>query len=236
MPLISVAEDDGPTGSECRNRRRNGAAVEDPPAEACGRVTNPERFATLIPAAEDLITNLERRFEVTVTRGPAPPSKSRTVGLVKLVEITPIRVAQAPLAITFTSFPGLYLDAGAWAHIALPSCGCDVCDEDAEYVLRELAEYYEALTAGQLSERITGRFPPILEHSWKATAGAAAARRSCPLHGPLSCVPDQCSRRQMGAGDRGPSDPEHAVADSTPVADPLMGSSCAAACLRGHEA
>ncbi|ABG99501.1 hypothetical protein RHA1_ro08457 (plasmid) [Rhodococcus jostii RHA1] len=32
--------------------------------------------------------------------------------------------------------------------------------------MRELAEYSEALTAGQLSERITGRFRPILEHSW----------------------------------------------------------------------
>lgn len=50
----------------------NGAVVEDPPAEAYGRVTNPERFAPLIPAAEDLITNLEHRFEVTVTHGPAP--------------------------------------------------------------------------------------------------------------------------------------------------------------------
>ncbi|TQC48026.1 hypothetical protein EEB14_17470 [Rhodococcus sp. WS4] len=138
--------------------------MEDPPAEAYGRVTNPDRFAPLIPAAEDLITDLKRRFEVTVSRGPAPTSKSRTV--VELVEITPIRVDQAPLAITFTSFPGLYLDAGAWEHISLPACGCDACEEDAEDVLRELAEYSEALTGGQLSERITGRFRPILEHSW----------------------------------------------------------------------
>ncbi|EID77478.1 DUF6226 family protein [Rhodococcus opacus] len=195
--------------------------VEDPPAEAYGRVTNPERFAPLLPAAEDLIADLERRFDVSVARGPAPPSESATVELVELVEITPIRVDQAPLAITFTSFPGLYLDAGAWAHIALPACGCDACDESAEDVLRELAEYSEALTAGQLSERITGRFRPILEHSWDGEGWVrSGTRRDCPRHRPLSCVPDRCSRRQMGAGGRGPSDPEHAVAAPTPVADP----------------
>ena len=44
--------------------------------------------------------------------------------------------------------PGLYLRAGAWQDFALPACGCDACEEDAEYVLRELAEYAEALTAG----------------------------------------------------------------------------------------
>ncbi|WP_373560126.1 DUF6226 family protein [Rhodococcus sp. ACS1] len=81
--------------------------------------------------------------------------------------ITPAQRDQAPLAITFTLFPGLYLRAGAWHDFALPACGCDACDEDAEYVLRELAENTEALTAGRLSERITGRPRAVLEFSWE---------------------------------------------------------------------
>lgn len=140
--------------------------MDDPPEEAYGRVTNPERFAPLIPAAEELISDLARRFDVTIARDPAAPSKSKTIATLESVRITPIHPDQAPLTITFTSFPGLYLDVGAWQHIALPACGCDACDEDAEDVVRELAEYSEALTAGQLSERITGNLRPLLEHSW----------------------------------------------------------------------
>lgn len=137
--------------------------MEDPPAEAYGRVTNPGRFGPLIPGAENLIADLERRFDVIVTRRSTPPGTSPTVELVK---VTPVRVDQAPLAITLTSLPGLYLDAGSWVHIALPACGCDACDESAEGILYELSEYSEALVAGQLSERITGTFRPVLEHSW----------------------------------------------------------------------
>ncbi|WAM16217.1 DUF6226 family protein [Rhodococcus sp. JS3073] len=141
--------------------------MEDPPEDAYGRVTNPERFASLIPAAEVLIADLGRRFDVVVDRGPAPPSRSRTVATLELVTITPVQRDQAPLTITFTSFPGLYLRAGAWQDFALPACGCDACEEDAEDVLRELAEYAEALTAGRLSERITGRHRAVLEFSWE---------------------------------------------------------------------
>lgn len=157
-----------------------GTALEDPPEEAYGRVTNPERFAPLIPAAEDLVADLEHRFDVIVTRSAAPPSKSRTVEMMELVRITPVSAAQAPLTITFTSFPGLYLDAGAWVHIALPACGCDACDEDAENGVRALAEYSEALIAGKLSERITGRFRPILEHAWEGDSWSRSCRATLP--------------------------------------------------------
>ena len=155
--------------------------MDDPPEEAYGRVTNPERFAPLIPAAEELISDLARRFDVTISRGPAAPSKSKTVAMLETVRITPVRRDQAPLTITFTSFPGLYLDVGAWQHIALPACGCDACDEDAEDALREMAEYKEALTAGQLSERITGKLRPVLEHSWDGNGWGRSGKT--PLSG-----------------------------------------------------
>lgn len=140
--------------------------MEDPPEDAYGRVTNPQRFAPLIPAANDLISELERRFDVTVTRGPATPWKSDIKAL-ESVWITPVRPDQAPLTVTFTSFPGLSLHAGAWQDIALPACGCDACDEGAEEELRNLAKYSEALTSGELCERIIGRIQPVLTYSWK---------------------------------------------------------------------
>ncbi|WP_158461236.1 DUF6226 family protein [Rhodococcus opacus] len=40
--------------------------MADPPEGAYGRVTNPERFASLIPAANVLIADVGRRFDVAV--------------------------------------------------------------------------------------------------------------------------------------------------------------------------
>lgn len=163
-------------------RSTEGVGVEEPPEEAYERVTNPERFAPLIPAAEKLIADLERRFDVTVTRAPAAPWESSTVVPGESVRIVPTRADQAPLTITFTSLPGLYLEAGAWQRISLPACACDGCAEKVADVLRELAEYTDALTAGRLSERITGTVRPVLEHSWEGDgwgrSGKTPVRRS----------------------------------------------------------
>ena len=108
----------------------------DPPEDAYGLVTNPERFAPSISAADELIRDLVSRFDVTISRGQAAPSKSKSVATLESVLITPVRRDQSPLTIT-------------------------------ESTLRELAEYSEALTAGQLSEHVTSTLRPVLEHSWE---------------------------------------------------------------------
>lgn len=170
--------------------------MEDPPEDAYGRVTNPERFAPLIPAAEDLIVDLERRFIVTVSRGSAPPTKSQTVATLEQVKIVPAHADQATLALTLTSFPGLYLRAGAWTEVALPHCGCDACAETAEQLREELIECAEATAAGHLRERITGRFDPVFEHAWEGdgwgrsdkswiSASEAAQLRAQPVQPPV---------------------------------------------------
>ncbi|WP_213571341.1 DUF6226 family protein [Rhodococcus sp. USK13] len=182
--------------------------MENPPEEAYGRVTNPGRFAPLIPAAETLIADLQRRFAVTVTRGPAPPTRSTRVTTLELVEITPAKPDQAPLSITFTSFPGLYLHAGAWQNFSLPACGCDGCDETAEQAVEELADYTEALTAGQLSERLTGQFRPVVEHGWNGEDWARSGTRT------VSAGEAKKLRRQLvqppadGSGSPGHHDPD----------------------------
>ncbi|CRK51949.1 conserved hypothetical protein [Rhodococcus sp. RD6.2] len=140
--------------------------MEGPPQEAYGRVTNPQRFAPLIPAAEELVADLELRFEVTVTREPAVPRRaSSTVRTIESIRLIPPDPDQAPLTITTTSFPGLYLDVGAWQHIALPACGCDTCDEQVEDAVEDLVKYCTALAGGKLSERINVA-QRTLEHTW----------------------------------------------------------------------
>ena len=86
-------------------------------------VSNPQRFAPLTLAADALVANLAERFEVTVTRAPATPRPVSKVQPIETIRITPLQADQAPLTITTTSFPGLYLDVGAWQHLALPGCG-----------------------------------------------------------------------------------------------------------------
>ncbi|MFV9460193.1 DUF6226 family protein [Rhodococcus sp. NM-2] len=121
----------------------------------------------------------------------------------ELVTITPAQRDQAPLTITFTSFPGLYLRAGAWQDFALPACGCDACEEDAEYVLRELAEYAEALTAGLESPRnddavgggrdgiarsagaTAGRWPLAAVVTTPLTSSRPRDKQSAPVSGEL---------------------------------------------------
>lgn len=143
-----------------------GGAVENPPQEAYGRVTNPQRFAPLIPVAEELISDLERRFEVTVTREQAAPRRaSSNVRTIESIRLTPPDPDQAPLTITTTSFPGLYLDVGAWQHIALPACGCDACDEQVDDAVEDLVNYCTALAEGKLFERINVA-RQALEHTW----------------------------------------------------------------------
>ncbi|SNT00503.1 hypothetical protein SAMN05421642_10838 [Rhodococcoides kyotonense] len=144
--------------------------VEDPPEEAYGRVTNPERFAPLVPAAEELIADLQRRFDVTVTLGPGATDRE-----LRTMKVTPTQPDQAPLTITVTSFPGVYVAAGAWQQIALPACGCDACDEDADDAVQVLHEYCTAVVEGQLFERITGR--RILEHTWKGADWSRSGKR-----------------------------------------------------------
>jgi hypothetical protein len=154
------------------------ATVDDIPEAAYGRVTNPQRFEPLIAAGRALVADLERRFEVTVTHSvPPQATESTAVTVVDIVHINPALADQAPLTIAFTSFPGLYLDIGAWEHVALPSCGCDACDEDASSTLASLSRYCEATAAGQLSERISGGTSPTLKLSWKGDDWASSTAR-----------------------------------------------------------
>lgn len=155
--------------------------MEDPPEEAYGRVSNPQRFAPLLPAADTLVADLVERFEVTVTRGPATPRPASAIQPIDSIRITPPYPDQAPLTITTTSFPGLYLEVGAWQHIALPACGCDACDEQVDDAVEDLIKYCTAAAEGRLYEHVDG-LRGVLEHAWDGDGWSSRGTRTLSPH------------------------------------------------------
>ncbi|MET0199122.1 hypothetical protein CH289_05990 [Rhodococcus sp. RS1C4] len=128
--------------------------------EAYGRVTNPERFAPLVTAAKEFADDVATRFDVDVTRVAGDAGSQ----VVEAVHFVPAQDDQAPLIVSFTSFPGVLLDVGASQRIALPACGCDACEEDVENLIGHLNRYLSALVSGQFYERIVDS---MVEHVWE---------------------------------------------------------------------
>ena len=119
---------------------------EGPPQEAYSRVTNPERFAPLVHAADALVAELVGRYDVRAE----PVDVEDTL---RTVRLTPASGAQ--LVIAVTAFPGVRLYFGHWCRTAAPVCGCDACDEDADDAIATLREVVANVVAGRFSERLT---------------------------------------------------------------------------------
>nr|WP_281282350.1 DUF6226 family protein [Rhodococcus oryzae] len=154
-------------------------AMDSPPPDAYDRVTNPERFAVLHPAARAMVEDLERRFDVQVERGEGGGGYIKTgATLTEYIRLVPTDPAAAPLVIGFTNFPGIFLRVGAWAEMALPACGCDACNDDPADLLEKLDEYVAATAAGALTERITVAPDPWLETQWEGDGWSSGNRGS----------------------------------------------------------
>ena len=128
---------------------------EGPPPEAYGRVTNPERFRPLHAAGRSLLATLEDQFVVARSSISASPEHPDATA----VKLTPVDPAAAPLTMSFTAFPGLKIRIGTTVSMALPTCGCDACDEDVEECLQHLTPWITALTTGSITERLSRRGP-----------------------------------------------------------------------------
>jgi hypothetical protein len=124
---------------------------ESKPAEY-SRVTDPGRYAVLHETAEKLLDDLAARYTVErrETKEPLSPT-SEPVRTVRLIPHTP---AAAPLAVSFTDFPGIVLRFGRWYEEPLPACGCDACDEHPDHLVTELVTQVDALIEGGLWERV----------------------------------------------------------------------------------
>jgi hypothetical protein len=126
---------------------------EGPPAEAYSRVTNPERFLPLHNVALMLLEQLQASFKVERFEGYGLDSELEVGDLaLPSVRLVPRDQKAAPLAIAFTTFPGLRVRLGRWLTDGFPACGCDACDETADEEATRLAKLVDDLTAGRFRE------------------------------------------------------------------------------------
>jgi uncharacterized protein DUF6226 len=127
---------------------------EEPPPEAYSRVTNAERFRDLHRIALDRLAELESTFDVERRDIEAPDPEIRVQLARPSILLAPRDPGAAPLVVSFTTFPGLYVRAGRWILSAFPSCGCDACDEALEDQSRRFLELIDNVVAGRFRESI----------------------------------------------------------------------------------
>lgn len=142
-----------------------------PPDPAYSRVTNAERFGPLHSAMRAIIGRLENDFDVERTEGygldaelerglePARPH----------VRLNPRDPEAAPIAVVFSTFPGLNVRFGRWFTEPFPSCGCDACDESAESEIERLNEMVDDVVAGRFCEAIRRPLISFRGTGWRET-------------------------------------------------------------------
>ena len=145
--------------------------MDDPPEEAYGRVTDPQRYALLHDAARALLDRLEREHDVVRAEGlDLDPELAGQPFAASLVRLTPRDRAAAPLTVVLTCFPGVLVRLGRWHTEAFPHCGCDACDEPVDDVAEDLLQLAKAAVTGRFTEELTGGDHPELR-SWLSSDG-----------------------------------------------------------------
>ena len=144
---------------------------EGPPEEAYSRVTNPERFLPLHAAMTEIIGRLEQDYEVERADGYGLDEElERRQDLARpSVRLRPTDPNAAPIGVTFTAFPGLYLRFGKWYTEPFPDCGCDACDENAEGEIERLRYMVDDVTAGRFREGIRCPLISFIGSAWRET-------------------------------------------------------------------
>ena len=136
-------------------KRGEGWGIDGPPKEAYERVTEPERFAPLHEFGVALADRLEATFDVErVEAWGLDTEVERKDAARPSIRLTPRNDGAAPITVSFSTFPSLSVRLGRWYTDFFPSCGCDACDETAEYESERLEELVEAVTAGRFQESI----------------------------------------------------------------------------------
>lgn len=126
-----------------------------PPDPAYSRVTNAERFRPLHAAMLEMLGRLERDFDVERTE-----RHRRDAELVPglnlerpQVRLSPLDPDAAPIAVVFSTFPGLHVRCGRWYREPFPSCGCDACDASADGEIERLTGMVDDVVAGGFARR-----------------------------------------------------------------------------------
>lgn len=136
---------------------RDDDAEREPPPEAYGRCSDPERYRILHEWGWALLDRLTGAFDVervdVTGREPSPDDS----GPAPAVRLAPRDPQAGPLTVVFDASPGLGVRCGRWRDVLLPECGCDACDERPEDLWDELQESVTALISGNLVERLSKR-------------------------------------------------------------------------------
>ena len=142
-----------------------------PPDPAFSRVTNAERFRPLHSAMLEIIGRLANDFDVERTEGNGlDPELERGLDLARPhVRLSPTDHDAAPIAVVFSTFPGLHVRFGRWYSEPFPSCGCDACDESAEGEIERLSEMVDDVVAGRFCEAIRHPLISLRGSGWRET-------------------------------------------------------------------
>ncbi len=161
------------------------------PAEAYGRVSRDvdALFGPVCRAADQHVERLRHDFDVALTPLASGAAGFRHDDTVRAVLVSPSDPRASSLTIGWTGFPGVLLRYGRFQVTALPSCGCDACDETTEECLEDLAQRLDLVTAGFWEELVVGA--EVVERcqepgGWSASTvlepdRAAALRAGGPL-------------------------------------------------------
>jgi len=123
--------------------------VDNPPEDAYGRVTDPERYRVLHKVGKDLITELLVRFDCAVAEvEPGDVGLNRNIEYEQVLRIEAQPKDSAPLTIGFSRFPGLIVASPWEGPRAFPACGCDACNEEPDRLIRDLRGYVVKVTDG----------------------------------------------------------------------------------------
>ncbi len=145
-----------------------GGPDEGPPDEAYSRVTNPERFRPLHAAMLEIIGRLENDYEVERTEGYGLDEElERRLDLARTsIRLSPRDAESAPIGVTFSTFPSLYLRFGKWYKEPFPDCGCDACDETAEDEIQRLKDVVDVVTSGRFREAVHRPLISLMGTGW----------------------------------------------------------------------
>jgi Family of unknown function (DUF6226) len=139
---------------------------QGPPPEGYSRVTNAERFRPLHRFALERLEELQSKFAVQRAEVDVPDPDIKVPLARPSIRLEPRQAGAAPIVVSFTTFPGLYVRCGRWLLEAFPSCGCDACDETLEGEEERFLELVENVVAGRFHESITIPLLRAPSHQW----------------------------------------------------------------------
>lgn len=152
----------------------------------------------------EIMDRLESQFEVERTEGYGLDDKlERRIDLARPdVRLTPRDPESAPIAVAFSTFPGLHVRLGRWYTEPFPVCGCDACDESAEGEIERLNEMVDAVTAGRFREAIRRPLFSFRRSGWAETTFWSADDTRSWARSQMGSRIDGPRAREMAGGRR----------------------------------